>query len=81
MHPSVQESERQALPMQPTPAELSRFVAAIRDAGSREANDRTLERHLAVTALCETAYLSARTGQPEYPAKLYEVQKWPEFQR
>ncbi len=37
-----------------------------------------LERHLAVTALLEALYLSARTGQPETPRKFYEVQKWPE---
>lgn len=35
------------------------------------------ERHIAVAALLEAAYLSARTGQPESPQKLYDVQKWP----
>lgn len=38
----------------------------------------TAERQLALTALIETTYLAARTGQPERPAKLYEVQGWPE---
>ena len=73
--------ERQALPAPSLSAELSRFEAAVcDDAGAREAARRTLERHLAVSALLETAYLSARTSQPERPAKLYEVQKWPEPQ-
>jgi predicted dehydrogenase len=73
--------ERQALPAPSLSAELSRFEAAVcNDAGAREAARRTLERHLAVSALLETAYLSARTSQPERPAKLYEVQKWPEPQ-
>jgi len=45
-----------------------------------DARDRAavaLERHLAVSAVLETAYLSARTGHPESPRKFYEVQGWP----
>lgn len=37
-----------------------------------------LEHHLAVLALIEAIYLSARTGHPESPRKFYEVQGWPE---
>lgn len=38
---------------------------------------QALSAHLAVAALLETCYLSARTGQPETPRRLYEVQRWP----
>ncbi len=63
------------------PEELARFAAAVRDPGKGDfvaANDATLERHTAVTALLQAMYLSARTGQPESPLKLYEAQGWPE---
>ena len=36
---------------------------------------------LAVSALLETVYLSSRTGHPEIPRRLFEVQKWPEPER
>jgi len=58
--------------------ELKGFVAAVRSAGQRPESDPTLERHLAVSALIEAIFLSARTGQPETPGKLYEVQGWRE---
>ena len=58
--------------------ELDRFVAAVRQPPEPDAYDPTLERHIAVTALLQAIYLSARTGQPESPLKLYEVQGWPE---
>ncbi|MCG3126293.1 MAG: hypothetical protein CHACPFDD_01125 [Phycisphaerae bacterium] len=35
------------------------------------------QSHLATMALIESIYLAARTGQPEDPHKLYEVQRWP----
>ncbi|QOJ13913.1 MAG: Gfo/Idh/MocA family oxidoreductase [Planctomycetia bacterium] len=40
--------------------------------------DGAQSRCLALLALVETIYLSARTGQAERPAKLYEVQGWSE---
>jgi predicted dehydrogenase len=57
--------------------ELMRFAECVRG----QARDRAavaLERHLAVSALLEAIYLSARTGHPESPAKFYQVQGWPE---
>lgn len=36
----------------------------------------TLDRHLAVSAVCHAAYLSAKTGHPEIPTRLYEAEKW-----
>ena len=62
--------------------ELRGFVAAVRSAGQRPESepepDLTLERHLAVSALLEALFLSARTRQPEIPGRLYEVQGWRE---
>ena len=57
--------------------DLMRFAECVRG----QARDRaalSLERHLAVSALLEAVYLSARTGHPESPAKLYQLQGWPE---
>jgi predicted dehydrogenase len=57
--------------------ELQRFVELVRlDARDRVA--ATLDRHLAVAALAEAIYLSARTNQPESPHKFYELQGLPE---
>jgi hypothetical protein len=61
--------------------ELERFVAAVREPDSAASQEVTLERHMAVSALLQATYLSARTGQPESPLKLYEVQGWPEPQQ
>jgi len=58
--------------------ELRGFVAAVQSANQRPEPDSTLDRHLAISALLEAIYLSARTGQPETPGKLYEVQGWRE---
>ncbi len=58
--------------------ELERFAASIRAGQSGAALAAGLERHLGVSALLEAAYLSSRTGQPEDPRRLYEVQKWPQ---
>ncbi len=58
--------------------EMRQFAEAIRAGVPDPAGDAALERHIAVTAILEAAYLSARTGQPETPRKFYEVQKWPE---
>ncbi len=57
--------------------ELMRFADAVRG----QARDRAaapLDRHLAVNALLEAVYLSARTGHPESPGKYYQVQGLPE---
>ncbi len=56
--------------------ELQQFGEAVRG----HARDRALaplENHLAVSAVLETTYLSARTNHPETPAKFYQVQGWP----
>lgn len=57
--------------------ELEHFVATVRGGGGAAAEEATLSRHMAVMALLQATYLSARTGQPESPRKLYEVQGWP----
>lgn len=63
----------------PLPRDLLLSELAILAGEIRGDRDRTQgqERHIAVAALLEAAYLSARTGQPESPQKLYDVQKWP----
>lgn len=76
---SGSELDRQALPAHTLSTEMTQFADAL-SAKPSQAHD-ALERHLAVTALLETVYLSSRTGQPERPAKLYELQKWPESRR
>lgn len=58
--------------------ELRRFVRDARTPAALRERDETTERHVAVSALIEASYLSARTGQPEAPRKLYEVQGWPD---
>jgi len=58
--------------------ELERFTDAVRHPVAASEPDAALERHLAVLALLEAIYLSARTGQPESPAKFYEVRGWPQ---
>lgn len=56
-------------------ADLERFVRAVHS--PREAAILAdQERHVAVASILETAYLSARTGQPEVPRQLYEAQRW-----
>ncbi|MFH1745983.1 MAG: hypothetical protein ABIG44_02950 [Planctomycetota bacterium] len=58
--------------------ELQRFAAMIGEPDAAIRIDQTIERHMAVSALLQAIYLSARTGLPESPQKLYEVQGWPE---
>lgn len=56
-------------------ADLERFVRSVHS--PREAAVHAdQERHVAVASILETAYLSARTGQPEVPRQLYEAQRW-----
>lgn len=58
-------------------AELERFADLLDQPEPPATRDKTLERHLAVNALLEATYLSARTWHPETPRKFYEVQGWP----
>jgi predicted dehydrogenase len=70
-------ADRRPLPSDFLASELLRFAEFVRS----QARDRALaplERHLAVQALLETIYLSARTGHPEAPRKFYQVQGWSE---
>ena len=72
-------ADRRPLPGDFLASELLRFAEAVRG----QARDRAaapLDRHLAVSALLEAIYLSARTGDPESPTKFYRVQGWPEPQ-
>ncbi len=59
-------------------ADLAQFARSLTGRPAREAATKTLHRHVAVAALLETIYLSARTWHPEVPRKLYEVQGWRE---
>jgi predicted dehydrogenase len=65
--------DRRPLPADFLAGELHRFADWVRGAAHDRALD-ALERHLAVQALLETLYLSARTNHPESPRKLYEAQ-------
>jgi len=69
--------DRHALPGDFLGAELLRFVDLVRG-NARDRAVAALERHLAVSALLETIYLSAQTNHPESPRRLYEAQGWPE---
>lgn len=55
--------------------DLARFFADVR--GGRVHPPESLDLHLETCALIEAVYLSAVTGQPEFPRKQYEVQQWP----
>jgi len=59
-------------------AELNRLADLVLADKLPDDEQHTTERHLAVTALIETTYLSSRTWHPESPHKLYEVQGWRE---
>lgn len=74
--PAGQVLDRRPFPADWLADDLHRFSDWVRgDARDRAA--AALERHLAVTAVLETTYLAAQTGDPESPAKLYKVQGWP----
>ncbi|MEW6252224.1 MAG: Gfo/Idh/MocA family oxidoreductase [Planctomycetota bacterium] len=69
--------DRRPLPGGFLAQELLRFAEAVRG----QARDRalaTLDRHLAVSAVLEAVYLSARTGHAESPRKYYQVLGLPE---
>ncbi|MBI5866143.1 MAG: Gfo/Idh/MocA family oxidoreductase [Planctomycetes bacterium] len=72
--------EERELPGDLLPRELSQFAAAVRGGEALNISARH-ERQVAVASILETAYLSARTGQPEVPRQLYEAQKWTEPKR
>ncbi len=57
-------------------SDLHRFVQWV-GGDARDRAAEAVERHLAISALLDTVYLSARTGHPESPRKFYEVQGWP----
>ncbi len=58
--------------------ELERFGQLVRGGETTGEATATQERHVAMAAVLEAMYLSARTGQPESPQSFYEVQKWPD---
>lgn len=81
----LREADGRVIDHRPLPAlhdywriDLARFCEGLRGRSGPARGEAALERHLAVNALLETLYLSARTGQPETPRKLYDVQGWPE---
>jgi predicted dehydrogenase len=60
---------------------LAHELLSLADLVRSRAKDRAaapLDRHLAVSALMEALYLSARTGHPESPGTYYRAQGWPE---
>lgn len=65
--------DRRPLPDDFLAGDLQRFVQRV-GGDARDRAAATLERHLAVSAVLESVYLAARTGQPESPRKHYEVQ-------
>jgi predicted dehydrogenase len=73
--------EKRALPGGFLAAEMGRLAGEIADRPDRAVFEAVVSRHLAVSALLEATYLSARTGHPEIPRRLFEVQKWPEPER
>jgi len=75
--PDGQVRAERALPAGFLAAELARFADQIRGPQPPPSPEKNIERHLAVSAVLEAAYLSARTEQPEAPRRLFEVQKWP----
>lgn len=66
------------LPAEDDEAEMLRFAAAIVKDHDAARRLRVVERHLAVSALIDSAYLSARTCHAESPRKLYSIEGWPE---
>ncbi len=70
--------EERPLPTNLLAAEMARFAAEINGEDGREPGAASINRHVAVSAVLEAIYLSARTKQPETPRRLFEVQKWPE---
>jgi predicted dehydrogenase len=70
--------EERALPPDFLGAEMGRLAADIIGETQPQAAVARIERHLAVSALLEAIYLSSRTGHPEIPRRLFEVQRWPE---
>ncbi|MBU0640480.1 MAG: hypothetical protein KKB50_16580 [Planctomycetes bacterium] len=58
--------------------EMDWFAGTILGGEPARKETAALDRHIATTALLDAIYLSARTGQPESPRKLYRVQGWPE---
>jgi predicted dehydrogenase len=64
-----------ALPADRFEGEMRRFARAILDDAYRAGPAvRTLRRHLAVSAVLEAAYLSARTSHPESPRTFFELE-------
>ncbi len=74
--PQGRRLDQRPIPSDWLTVELSRFAEQVRSA-ARDRAAAPLDRHLAVSALLEAIYLSARTGQPESPRRLYEVQGLP----
>jgi len=72
--------DRRGLPNAFLAEELTRFSEAVRG-NARDRAAAPLDRHVATSAVLEAIHLSARTGQPESPARLYAGQGWPEPER
>ena len=68
-----------ALPSDLLDAELRCLVNEIDAPPSEDVVARRIDRHVALNALLESLYLSARTWHPETPRKLYEAQGWREL--
>ena len=73
--------EERPLPTNFLAEEMTRFAAEMSEGRRHEVFEADINRHVAISALLEAVYLSARTGQPETTRRLFEAQKWPEPKR
>ncbi len=55
-------------------ASVARFLEGLADGSAAHGPDG--REHLETMAVIEAAYLSARTGEPEAPLRLLEMQEW-----
>ena len=78
VEPDCRQRDQHPLPDEFLPAEMELLVREIQRKKQPGESRDTIDRHLAVSALLEAAYLAARTAHPEIPRRLFEVQKWPE---
>lgn len=72
--------EEMILPHDLLPMQMKTFAAAIHNEDRRKESIRSLQRHVATSAVIEAIYLSARTSQPESPRTLCELHRWQEPQ-
>jgi len=70
-------NEAAPLPSDLLDAQIRTLIRDITTKPDSGADESSVERHLTASAVLEAAYLSAKTGQPEDPRRLFEARKWP----